>query len=397
MIWVLDEAALLLDDENLVEPAGEAPDPVGLQRPAHADLVEGEAEAPRRPLVDIEVVERLAHVEVGLAGGHDAEPAPRPVDHGAVEPVRPAVGARGVELVFEKALLLIERRVGQADVEPAGGQHVVFRPDDGDPVRVHRDDGRAVHRLGDADEAHPEAGVAREPPAVEPIVQKLLDARRVDHRHGRAHEVELALMRRRRRGADVVVAGQREHAAVGRRAGVVGVLEDVHRAVDARPLAVPDGEDALVLGAGEEPDLLRAPERGGRRVLVDAGLEVHAVLLQERLRLPERAVEIAERRAPVARDHAGRVEPGRLVPQVLDHRQPDQRLGAGHVDVPRRGGVLVVESDRGERHRYSCPQRPALLGARPQAAAARCAAAPPSYPMAPSSARRGGRAMGRAK
>ena len=157
----------------------------------------------------------------------------------------------------------------------------------------------------------------------------------------------------------MVVAGQREHAAVGRRAGVVGMLEDVHRAVDARPLAVPDGEDALVLGTGEEPDLLRAPERGGRRILVDAGLEVHAVLLQERLRLPQRPVEIAERRAPVARDHAGRVEPGRLVPQVLDHRQPDQRLGAGHVDVPRRGGVLVVESDRGERHRYSCPQRPA--------------------------------------
>ena len=190
-------------------------------------------------------------------------------------------------------------------------------------------------------------------------------------------------MRRRRRGADVVVAGQREHAAVGRRAGVVGMLEDVHRAVDTRPLAVPDGKDALVLGAGEEPHLLRAPERGGRRILVDAGLEVHAVLLQERLRLPERTVEIAERRASVARDHAGRVEPGRLVPQVLDHRQPDQRLGAGHVDVPRRGGVLVVESDCDERHRYSCPQRPALLGARPQAAAARCAAAPPSYPMAP--------------
>ena len=40
---VLDEAALLLDDENFVEPAGEAPDAVGLQRPTHADLEEGEA------------------------------------------------------------------------------------------------------------------------------------------------------------------------------------------------------------------------------------------------------------------------------------------------------------------------------------------------------------------
>ena len=339
----LDEVPLLLDHENLVEPAGEAPDAVRLQRPAHADLVERDPEPPRRALVDAEVVQRLTHVEVGLAGRHDAEAPPRPVDHGAVEPVGPAVGARRVQLVLEQALLLRQRRVRPADVEPALGQRVVLRRDDGDPVRVHRDDGRAVHRLGDADEADPEAGVAREPPAVQPVVQELLHAGRVDHRHGGAHEVELALVRRRGRGADVVVARQREHAAVGRRAGEVGVLEDVDGAVDARPLAVPDGEDAVVLRAGEEPDLLRAPECGGRRVLVDAWLEVHAVPLDERLGLPERPVEVAERGAPVARDHAARVQPGGLVAQVLHHRQPDQRLGAGHVDLAREGGVLVVE------------------------------------------------------
>ena len=93
----------------------------------------------------------------------------------------------------------------------------------------------------------------------------------------------------------MIVAGQREHAAVGRRAGEIGVLKDVDGAVDSRPLAVPDGEDAVVPGAGEEPDLLRAPERGGRSVLVDARLEVHTVLLDERPRLPERPVEVAER------------------------------------------------------------------------------------------------------
>ena len=379
----LDEVPLLLHHEDLVEPAGEAPDALGLQRPAHADLVERDAEPPCRSLVDAEVVERLAHVEVGLAGGHDAEPPPRPVDHGAVEPVRAGIGAGRVELVLQQPLLHLERRVRPADVEPAFGQRVVLGRRDGDPVRVHRDDGGAVHGLGDADEADPEPGVAREPPAVQPVIQEFLDARRVDHRHGGAREVELALVRGRRRRADVVVARQREHAAVGRRAGEVGVLEDVHRAVDARPLAVPDGEDAVVLRTGEEPHLLGAPERGRRRVLVHARLEVHAVLLDELLGLPERAVEVAERRAAVARDHAGGIQPCRLVAQVLHHRQPDQRLGSGHVDLARPGGVLVVECDRGKRHRYSCPQRPALLGARPQAAAEDCTAAPPSYPMPP--------------
>ena len=56
---VLDEAALLLHDEDLVEPAGEALDAVRLQRPTHADLVEGQAQAPRCRLVDAEIVERL--------------------------------------------------------------------------------------------------------------------------------------------------------------------------------------------------------------------------------------------------------------------------------------------------------------------------------------------------
>ena len=224
---------------------------------------------------------------------------------------------------------------------------------DGHTVGVHRDDGRAVHRLGDADEADPEAGVARERPAVQPKIQELLHAGRVEHRHGGAHEVELALVRRRRGGADVVVAGEREHATVRRRAGVVGVLEDVHRAVDARPLAVPDGEDPVLLRAGEEAHLLGAPEGGGRQVLVDPRLEQHAVPLQEGPRLPQRPVEIAERRAAVAGDQAGRVEPGRTVSQMLHHGQPDQRLGAGHVDLTLPGGVLVVERDRGERHHVS--------------------------------------------
>ena len=53
---------------------------------------------------------------------------------------------------------------------------------------------------------------------------------------------------------DVVVAGERDHAAVLRGAGHVGVLEDVGAAVDARALAVPDAEHAV--------ELLRLAGRG---------------------------------------------------------------------------------------------------------------------------------------
>ena len=71
---VLDELALLLDDQDLLQALGEV---------AHALAARAARSSPtlktRMPisaacaLVDAEVVERLAHVEVALAGGDDAE------------------------------------------------------------------------------------------------------------------------------------------------------------------------------------------------------------------------------------------------------------------------------------------------------------------------------------
>jgi hypothetical protein len=148
----------------------------------------------------------------------------------------------------------------------------------------------------------------------------------------------------------VVVAGQSEHAAVRRRAGHVAVLERVARAVDARSLAVPHGEDAVVFGAREQADLLAAPHRGRGEVLVDARLEVDVVALDETLGAPQLAVEAAERRAAIARDEARGVQPGGDVALALHHRQPDQRLGAGEIDAPLVEHVFVVEADRRERH-----------------------------------------------
>jgi hypothetical protein len=52
----------------------------------------------------------------------------------------------------------------------------------------------------------------------------------------------------------VIVAGEGNDAAVARRARRIGVLERVHRAVDARALAVPDAEDTIDLGARIKAD-----------------------------------------------------------------------------------------------------------------------------------------------
>src|SRR5260370_38937290 len=117
----------------------------------------------------------------------------------------------------------------------------------------------------------------------------------------------------------MVVAGKEQDAAMGRRAGGVAMLEDVTRAVDPRSLAVPHGEDAVIFGAREQADLLRAPHRGGAEILVDAGLEFDVVLVEEALRAPQSLVEAAERRAAITRDEAGGVEPGSHVAGALHH------------------------------------------------------------------------------
>ncbi len=44
-----------------------------LERPGAADLVEAQAERVGLRLVEPEIVERLTHVEIGFAGGDDAD------------------------------------------------------------------------------------------------------------------------------------------------------------------------------------------------------------------------------------------------------------------------------------------------------------------------------------
>jgi len=174
-------------------------------------------------------------------------------------------------------------------------------------------------------------------------VEVVLHVRRVEHRDQAGLENVLGLVRQGRGLRRVIVAREHQDAAVPRRAGGVGVLEHVAAAVDARPLAVPHGVDAVVFRAGKEVHLLRAPDRGRRQVLVDAGLELDVVALEMLLRAPQRLVEPAERRAAVARDEAGGIEAGSGVALALQQHQADQRLRAGEEDAAALQRVLVVE------------------------------------------------------
>ena len=89
------------------------------------------------------------------------------------------------------------------------------------------------------------------------------------------------------------------------------------RAVDARALAVPDAEHAVVLALAAQLGLLRAPQRGGGEVLVEAGLEHDVVRREHAARALELLVEPAERRAAIAGDVAGGIEAGAAVALLL--------------------------------------------------------------------------------
>ena len=106
----------------------------------------------------------------------------------------------------------------------------------------------------------------------------------------------------------MVVAHQREHAAVLGGAGEIGVAEDVAGAIDARTLAVPHAEDAIELALAAQLGLLRAPQRGGGELFVDAGLELDVLRGEEAPGAHHLLVEAAERRAAITGDIARGVE-----------------------------------------------------------------------------------------
>ncbi len=131
---------------------------------------------------------------------------------------------------------------------------------------------------------------------------------------------------------------------------MIGVAEDVAGAVDARALAVPHAEDAIELALAAQLGLLRAPQRGGGELFVDAGIELDVGGSQEAAGAHHLLVEAAERRAAVAGDVAAGVEAGAAVALLLHQQGADQRVIAGDQDAGLREIVFVVEADRSKRH-----------------------------------------------
>ncbi len=343
---VFEDLAFFFHHQDLFQPGGELARVMRVQRPHAAHLEHADADAAAGIVVQAQVRQRLAHVEVGLARGHDAEARIGRIQHHAVELVGAHVGQRRIPLMVLQARFLHQRRIGPADIEPVRGHGEVLRQHDLHALGIDVDRGGGFDHVGHAFHRHPQAGVAAHGPAVQAIVQVLLHIGGIQHRDPRGHQHVLGLVRHGGGLGRVVVAGQQQHAAVLRRSGRVGVLEHVDRAVHARALAVPHAEHAVAGGAGEQVDLLRAPHGGGGQVLVHARLENHVAGGQVLLGLPQRLVHAPQGGAAIAGDKACGIEPGGTVARLLQHRQAHQRLGAAQVDAAFFQGVFVVQGYR---------------------------------------------------
>ncbi|KAG1258480.1 hypothetical protein G6F65_015566 [Rhizopus arrhizus] len=128
-------------------------------------------------------------------------------------------------------------------------------------------------------------------------------------------------------------------------------MQGVARAVHARALAVPHGEDAIDVAVGAHAGLLRPHDGGGRHVFVDAGKEGDLAGVQRLLRLPHRHVDAAQGRPAIARHETGRVQAAFAVHPGLREHDAHERLRPGQDDaagLPREVvGKLVLKVQLG--------------------------------------------------
>ena len=157
----LDQSALFLHDDDFLEAFGEFHRAARLERPGHADLVDTKPESCRFGVVDAEILQRLAHIHIGLAAGCDAQLRVRRIHDNLVELVGQRKRLCCLELVGMQPRFLIERRIGPADVQPAvrhveiGGRH------DTHAFRIDVDRSARIDRVFHAFQADPATRVAR--------------------------------------------------------------------------------------------------------------------------------------------------------------------------------------------------------------------------------------------
>ena len=326
------------------------------QRPGAGDLVEPQPHVVRLDLVDAELVERLAHVEIALADRDDADLRAAPAgEDDVVEVVGAHEGQHGVALEVLQPRLLLEEAVRRADVE-AARRHAEVVAGMTILTRSRRPSTEAVELdvVLDAFERRPGAA----------------EAAQGDSRRGRSRS---APGRRPGSGSAIITSTKAN-------SDWCATVED--SAVWSSPISAstpPCFEEPAMLAwrntsperstpgplpyqTPKTPSYLPSPRSSAccepqsavaASSSLRPGWKTMSFASKPLLGAPEVLVEAADRRAAIAGDEAGGVQPGAPVALALHQQHADDRLRAGDEDAVLRQVVFVVEGDVSQRSRGS--------------------------------------------
>ena len=185
---VFDDLPLFLDHENLFKSFGKTADRFRLERPRHRHLEQANADFGSVSLVDAEVIERLADIEIRLAAADDAEARLWRIDDDTIQIVRACIVQRRVNFVIVHPRFLHEDRVGPADVDAVGREWKVGRRHNLQPLRIDADRRRRFDGIGDALERYPATRIAAHRPAMQSR-SDFRHRRRIEHRYQRRRVV----------------------------------------------------------------------------------------------------------------------------------------------------------------------------------------------------------------
>jgi hypothetical protein len=274
---------------------------------------------------------------------HHCEPGASRLERDAVQPGVPGVLASALQPGGHEVVLDVEVGGRQQHRRLARLAQRQLRDHVQHAVELH--DRRRVGDVGDDLQAAPQAGMPRERDRVEPEGEDLGDRAGGQQRHQQAAARRLAGARHGRGLRRRVVADQRHRPAQRARAAERAMADRVGGAVEAGALAEPEPGDAVVTAPGELAEELRAGDRRGGELLVDAGPEDDTGGLEVSARSPQLLIEAAERGPGIAADEHGGVVAAAPVESPLVEREPDQGLDARDQHPPRLGHVLVLERD----------------------------------------------------
>ena len=115
----------------------------------------------------------------------------------------------------------------------------------------------------------------------------------------------------------MVIADHSQYAPMFGGAEGVGVAHGIRRPVEARPLAVPKAEHAIIFFTAKGIQLLAAPNCRGGQIFIQAGLKVDVMLLEHLIDAAQFPVEAGKGRTAIPRDESRGVETRRFVQSAL--------------------------------------------------------------------------------